>query len=122
MLLLPALGLEDVVLGIVKTVLLGVGGARGTQVQRLFLIFNCPRSMLTISRQASAQNLSLFFLEGLPSAELGVCPRLESVRNHYAGLQSFRSMRRIDERRRKASALRLWLSLKWTPSVGPPGR
>ena len=32
---------------------------------------------------------------------------LESVREHHAGLQSFRSMRRIEARRRKASAL--WL-------------
>ena len=32
---------------------------------------------------------------------------LESVREHQAGLQSFRSMRRIDARRKNASALRL---------------
>src|SRR5208282_4210819 len=32
---------------------------------------------------------------------------LESVREHHAGLQSFRSMRRMEARRRKASALRL---------------
>src|SRR3989442_1025940 len=35
---------------------------------------------------------------------------LESVRKHQAGLQSFRSMRRIEARRRKASALRLRFS------------
>src|SRR6266496_2292011 len=34
----------------------------------------------------------------------------ESVREHQAGLQSFRSMRRIEARRRKASALRLRFS------------
>ena len=31
----------------------------------------------------------------------------ESVRKHYVGLQSFRSMRRMEAKRRKASALRL---------------
>lgn len=35
---------------------------------------------------------------------------LESVRKHQAGLQSFRSMRRIDARRKNASALRLRFS------------
>src|SRR5262245_65534994 len=35
---------------------------------------------------------------------------LESVRKHQEGLQSFRSMRRIEESRRKASALRLRFS------------
>ena len=35
---------------------------------------------------------------------------LESVREHQAGLQSFRSMRRIDARRKNASALRLRFS------------
>ena len=34
----------------------------------------------------------------------------ESVREHQAGLQSFRSMRRIDARRKNASALRLRFS------------
>jgi hypothetical protein len=37
-------------------------------------------------------------------------PCLESVRKHQAGLQSFRSMRRIEARRRNASALRLRFS------------
>ena len=36
--------------------------------------------------------------------------RLEFVREHQAGLQSFRSMRRIDARRKNASALRLRFS------------
>ena len=35
---------------------------------------------------------------------------LESVRKHQAGLQSFRSIRRIEVRRRNASALRLRFS------------
>ena len=35
---------------------------------------------------------------------------LESVREHQAGLQSFRSMRRIDARRKNDSALRLRFS------------
>jgi len=35
---------------------------------------------------------------------------LESVRKHQAGLQSFRSIRRIEARRRNASALRLRFS------------
>src|SRR4051812_18928709 len=35
---------------------------------------------------------------------------LESVREHQAGLQSFRSMRRMDARRKNASALRLRFS------------
>src|SRR5262249_27879640 len=35
---------------------------------------------------------------------------LESVRKHQAGLQSFRSMRRIEASRRNASALRLRVS------------
>src|SRR6266850_5771230 len=35
---------------------------------------------------------------------------LESVREHQAGLQSFRSMRRIEARRKNASALRLRFS------------
>ena len=34
----------------------------------------------------------------------------ESVREHHAGLQSLRSMRRIEARRRKASALQLRFS------------
>jgi len=39
------------------------------------------------------------------------CPCvLESVRKHQAGLQSFRSMRRIEASRRNASALRLRFS------------
>jgi tripartite-type tricarboxylate transporter receptor subunit TctC len=37
-------------------------------------------------------------------------PTLESVREHHAGLQSLRSMRRIEARRRKASALQLRFS------------
>src|SRR5262249_25112092 len=37
-------------------------------------------------------------------------PILESVRKHQAGLQSFRSMRRIEASRRNASALRLRFS------------
>src|SRR3954468_23875906 len=47
---------------------------------------------------------------------MGVCDRikvanvLESVREHHAGLQSLRSMRRIEARRRKASALQLRFS------------
>jgi hypothetical protein len=35
---------------------------------------------------------------------------LESVRKHQAGLQSFRSMRRIEASRKNASALRLRFS------------
>src|SRR6516164_9396692 len=38
------------------------------------------------------------------------CQALESVRKHQAGLQSFRSMRRIEASRRNASALRLRFS------------
>jgi hypothetical protein len=41
---------------------------------------------------------------------------LESVRKHQAGLQSFRSMRRIEARRGKASALRL----RFSQSLGRP--
>ena len=44
---------------------------------------------------------------------IAVCVRvssLEFVREHQTGLQSFRSMRRIDARRRKASALRFRFS------------
>ena len=46
---------------------------------------------------------------------------LESVREHQVGLQSFRSMRRMEARRRKASALRLrhsqsFASLRQRPS------
>jgi predicted transcriptional regulator len=40
-------------------------------------------------------------------SELAKSLGLESVREHHAGLHSFRSMRRIEARRRKASAL--WL-------------
>ncbi len=45
----------------------------------------------------------------------------ESVREHHVGLHSFRSMRRMDARRRKASALRLrhsqsFASLRQRPS------
>src|SRR5215472_2229998 len=47
-------------------------------------------------------------------ASVGSLPRerclLESVRKHQAGLQSFRSMRRIEASRRNASALRLRFS------------
>jgi hypothetical protein len=38
------------------------------------------------------------------------CLTLESVRGHQAGLQSFRSMRRIEAGHRKASAVRLRFS------------
>ena len=40
--------------------------------------------------------------------------RSESVREHQAGLQSFRSMRRIEARRRNASAVRLRFSQSLT--------
>src|SRR5262249_11885916 len=43
-------------------------------------------------------------------AALEVSNNLESVRKHQAGLQSFRSMRRIEASRRNASALRLRFS------------
>ena len=39
--------------------------------------------------------------------------RVKSVREHQAGLRSFRSMRRIDARRKNASALRLRFSQSW---------
>src|SRR6266567_5887127 len=45
-----------------------------------------------------------------PPATLAQRPTLESVRKHQAGLQSFRSMRRIEASRRNASALRLRFS------------
>src|SRR4051812_50190776 len=45
-----------------------------------------------------------------PPAGLSLLIILESVREHQAGLQSFRSMRRIDARRKNASALRLRFS------------
>src|SRR5208283_1406293 len=38
---------------------------------------------------------------------VGSVATLESVREHHEGLHSFRSMRRMEARRRKASALRL---------------
>src|SRR5262249_28034829 len=44
------------------------------------------------------------------SGSLTSVPVLESVRKHQAGLQSFRSMRRIEASRRNASALRLRFS------------
>src|SRR5262245_23937649 len=47
---------------------------------------------------------------GLPNIPKGAYLALESVRKHQAGLQSFRSMRRIEARRRNASALRLRFS------------
>src|ERR1700716_2739039 len=47
---------------------------------------------------------------GKPGAVHRAILALESVREHQAGLQSFRSMRRIDARRKNASALRLRFS------------
>src|SRR5262249_27054837 len=44
------------------------------------------------------------------SSYFAVLKSLESVRKHQAGLQSFRSMRRIEASRRNASALRLRFS------------
>ena len=44
------------------------------------------------------------------SVETAAMPSSESVRKHQAGLQSFRSMRRIDARRKNDSALRLRFS------------
>ena len=41
---------------------------------------------------------------------VGIFDTLESVRKHHAGLQSFRSMRRIEARRKKASAWRFRFS------------
>ena len=46
-------------------------------------------------------------LEDGPALAVLMLRVLESVREHHAGLQSFRSMRRMGARRRKASALRL---------------
>src|SRR5262249_30400580 len=47
--------------------------------------------------------------QGMFPGSIGGC-LLESVRKHQAGLQSFRSMRRIEASRRNASALRLRFS------------
>src|SRR5262249_52717172 len=54
---------------------------------------------------------SLLLLLGADEQIFGVNEQiLESVRKHQAGLQSFRSMRRIEASRRNASALRLRFS------------
>src|SRR5262249_18236771 len=45
-----------------------------------------------------------------PISQSNDCSESESVRKHQAGLQSFRSMRRIEASRRNASALRLRFS------------
>src|SRR5262249_2040029 len=74
-----------------------------------------------LSQQARAVNDFCFFIpNGVDLARFrayrrahtaGECKRaLESVRKHQAGLQSFRSMRRIEASRRNASALRLRFS------------
>ena len=60
------------------------------------------------------ENLSPFVIQTAASAFLIVCPHpcasLEAVRKHYVGLQSFRSMRRMDARGKKAKALRFRFS------------
>ncbi len=61
---------------------------------------------------------SVFLLVQLPTrsaimyiiVSISSCGQLESVRKHQVGLHSFRSMRRIEARRRNASALRLRFS------------
>ena len=65
---------------------------------KLFLRRLDPRDRASI-RSALAENQEKLELKFL-----------ESVREHQAGLQSFRSMRRIDARRKNASALRLRFS------------
>src|SRR5262249_40269407 len=68
---------------------------------------NWPRNRLLLA--LPARNLKQL----LPELEHIRCQReqvLESVRKHQAGLQSFRSMRRIEPSHRNASALRLRFS------------
>jgi hypothetical protein len=74
-----------------------------------------------ISDRATLANLALELLAAIFPIAKGVrligvslsslsSAASESVRKHQAGLQSFRSMRRIEARRRNASALRLRFS------------
>src|SRR5882757_2855527 len=69
----------------------------------------------TFSLHKRGQISSMVELEAVGSLKrrLPCFSILESVREHQAGLQSFRSMRRIEARRRKASALRL----RFSPSL-----
>src|SRR5215813_10309183 len=64
-----------------------------------------PRSLYRLLRALAA--VGVFHESG--NKEFSLTP-LESVRKHQAGLQSFRSMRRIEASRRNASALRLRFS------------
>src|SRR5262245_21549340 len=65
------------------------------------------RSLLTHLDDSSVQML---ISDPRPRSTESNSPPLESVRKHQAGLQSFRSMRRIEASRRNASALRLRFS------------
>src|SRR5262249_33744658 len=62
------------------------------------------------SRELNLESASaaLISLLSLSIISAGVC--LESVRKHQIGLQSFRSMSRIEARRKNASAMRLRFS------------
>ena len=55
-------------------------------------------------------NLASMSVQALIEMRANIEKVLEFVREHQAGLQSFRSMRRIDARRKNASALRLRFS------------
>ncbi len=62
----------------------------------------------------NARVLALIAIAALLPLMLTAAVALESVRKHQAGLQSFRSMRRMDARRRNVSALRLRFSQSLT--------
>jgi hypothetical protein len=79
----------------------GTGAARGLAI--------------LVSPTGTASYRSVFYFKGSPKPHWMNLGRvgemtLESVRKHQAGLQSFRSMRRIEASRKNASALRLRFS------------
>src|SRR6266851_928642 len=67
-------------------------------------------------RAAGYPPLSVGFIGAIPASKITECitepapNHLESVRRLHAGLQSFLSMRRIEARRKNASAFRLRFS------------
>ena len=88
----------------------------------LTMLLRAPHSSLKtcIIRELGRQPVSMVSVQLLCAEQLTTEPLLpglevsftllEFVREHQAGLQSFRSMRRIDARRKNASALRLRFS------------
>ena len=64
----------------------------------------------SVAKAVALSMAAMYVGRAISQVLVGWIPVLESVRKHHAGLQSFRNMRRIEARRKNASALRLRFS------------